>query len=68
MLPNVNSPEDLNTLLLLLQDDFIDMSYSVEQAIEASASMLDHQSMLTLKLIYQHLDGFEKQLNNLIYR
>lgn len=67
MLPNVNSTEDIYLLLTQIQDDFIDLSYSVEQAIDASENRLDKYDVLTLKLILQHLQGFEHQINNVIY-
>jgi hypothetical protein len=67
MLPNVNSTEDIYLLLTQIQDDFIDLSYSVEQAIDASENRLDKYDVLTLKLIVQHLQGFEHQINNVIY-
>lgn len=67
MLPNVDSPEDLYTLLAQIQDDCLDMAFSVEQAVLASETMLDKHSVLTLKLILQHLEGFDQQINNLIY-
>lgn len=67
VLPNVNSTEDIYLLLTQIQDDFIDLSYSVEQAVEASENRLDKYDVLTLKLILQHLQGFEHQINNVIY-